>query len=174
MLLVIAIFEIAHLTFRVRDLKEQLRNYDSAGVRDVVEGEILLPLRGRSLDGRPFVVNPGEPLLILFMSPRCGACRMIEPAWRALSRRIPTEQILVLVSHDVGLNEIIKHKTSSSLSKLRFVRVAQGDSARLRLGAVPRTIVVDSSGKATAVWRGSGVDEELMLSEWQKVSSPSS
>jgi hypothetical protein len=103
------------------------------------------------------LLAPAQPLVLIFVDPRCGPCPALLPAIREWEERPDGSRLLVITSGPLGLNQAVG---------LRSPMVADDDGSLKRAFGVPATpaaVVVDALGiVASDVVRGANAIREVV------------
>jgi methylamine dehydrogenase accessory protein MauD len=109
-------------------------------------GEAPEPVEALDLDGEPVTVGgPGDPRLVLFVSPACPVCREVLPSLPAVARETRTTPVVAL---DDGVPE-----ARAAYGSKRFgsrIVAAPGLHEAFRVPGTPYALVLDRLGVVQA------------------------
>lgn len=154
-------YQVARLSARVSAIEK------SESVGDALENATLLPMQARLVTGASRVISPDRARVIFYFSPKCGSCKQNLPAWREIATRLGAANVLA-VFPDVDAETIAAVPGYLLQGGLGGVEAVQLDAAQFteyRMHEVPRTLLVDTRGRVTHVWRGR-VDADAVLKAW--------
>ncbi len=116
-----------------------------------LEGKIITPFTALALDSTPITIptGDGKPTLLYFFSTTCGACKLNESSWQALTDSLEGEVHAIAVSRESMATVATYYAVKRS-----FLPAVFGDplhqsiiDSKYRFWATPTTYLFDGSGR---------------------------
>lgn len=147
-------------------MRQQLRAQADAvspARQSLKEGEIVSPIVGRSLDGRPYELNYGKDErkhLLFYFSPSCTYCVQQAPLWRDTLNKVDGNRVEVvgIVSDKLDKQAVTTHAEELGYFKtkapLPVIFATNETLVRYKLVATPTTLLISNNGTVEHVWVG--------------------